>query len=155
LFGHQEITFVPFLCPSPCGPTGVRPFDGQGVDLRTFAETLRQCLDEDNTPTCLIAAADLSHVGQFFGDQRQLDQAFLQEVAATDRKMLSAVLSGDAEELVEQITKADNPTRVCSVGCIYVLLTALPEATGKLLRYHQAVLSEAHNCVTSAAVTFC
>lgn len=155
VFGGNGVCFVPFLCPSPCGPTGTLPYDGQGVDLRTFAETLRQCLDEDGTPTCLIAGADLSHVGRFFGDDRDLGQAFLEQVAREDRKFLAAVLTGDAEGMVTRTTECGNPTRLCSVGCIHALLVALPEATAELLRYHQAVVSDWQNCVTCAAVSFC
>jgi hypothetical protein len=45
------IRVVPFLCPDPCGPTGTAPPDGQGVDLRRFAETLGALIREDPTPT--------------------------------------------------------------------------------------------------------
>jgi MEMO1 family protein len=146
---------VPFLCPDPCGPAGTAPRDGRGVDLRCFAEALGRLLREDPAPTLVIAGADLSHVGGYFGDTRSLDEAYLEAVAAGDDAALRHVDAGDAEGFRAHMTATGNPTRVCSVGCIYALMTALgPEARPIRLGYHQAVTHEIDNAVTCAAYAF-
>jgi MEMO1 family protein len=146
---------VPFLCPDPCGPTSTAPRDGRGVDLRRFAEALGHLLREDPTPSLVIAGADLSHVGGYFGDTRPLDASFLEAVAAGDDAALRYVDAGNAQGFRDHMTATGNPTRVCSVGCIYALLTALgPEAQPIRLGYHQAVTHEIDNAVTCAAYAF-
>jgi AmmeMemoRadiSam system protein B len=152
LFGTDAFTIVPFLFSDPCGPTGTAPVDGQGVDLADFADALREAVGSDDQSTVIIAAADFSHVGMFFGDQRQVDDTFLSEVRARDEDILQVVEQGDASAFRECVARNENPTRVCSAGCMYVLLAALPGARATVLRYHQAVVESAQNCVTCAAV---
>ncbi len=154
LFGHDGFTIMPLLCPSPCGPAGTAPDDGVGVDLRDFALALGALIREDQTPTCVIAGADLSHVGRFFGDTNQLTEAFLKRVSDHDHAALQHVLANEAEKFLAQVSGDDNPTRICSAGCIYTLMTALPDAKARLLRYHQAVNHQMQCSVSCAAAVF-
>ncbi len=154
LFGAGQFEIVPILCPDPCGPTGTAPRDGQGVDLRLFAETLGQLARDDATPTVIIAGADLSHVGSRFGDQQDLDADFLHRIERSDHEALGNVVAGSGEAFVETLTRRQNNTRVCSAGCIYALMTALPGSQAELLRYHQAVDPSSGTCVTCSAVAF-
>ena len=151
LFGPEAFQIVPFLCPDPCGPSGTRPADGQGLDLQVFARHLRDLLADDPVPTLLIAAADLSHVGRRFGDDRDLEPTFLHQVSLRDQSALIAVRDNDPQEFRQTVAADGNPTRICGAGCIYTLLTVLPHTKPTLLRYDQAVAGEQHTCVTCAA----
>lgn len=150
LFGADSFEVVPFLCPDPCGPSGTYPVTGEGADLRVFAEHLRDLLAADPTPTVVIAGADLSHVGLRFGDERELDPMFLHEVSTRDQKVLIAVRENDPEKFRRTVAENDNPTRICSAGCIYTLLTALPHTQPTMLRYDQTVL-DGHSVSVSCA----
>ncbi len=154
LFGAGNFEIVPVLCPDPCGAGGTTAQDGEGTGLREFAEVLGERVRTDGTPTVLIAGADLSHVGRRFGDPWDLDETFLREVERKDRKALDAIVAGGRDAFVETLKSHDNSTRVCSVGCIYALVTALPDARPELLRYHQAVDSKGGTCVTCSAMAF-
>jgi AmmeMemoRadiSam system protein B len=146
---------VPFLCPDPSGPRGTAPGDPGGVDLREFALALAHLLRDDPDPTLLVASADLSHVGGYFGDRLALESGFLSAVRQADEAALRFVDGGDAEALRLHMAQTGNPTRWCSVGCLYALMTALgPGAQAHRLRYHQAAVAELENCVTSAAFAF-
>lgn len=154
LFSPGSFKIVPLICPSPCGPTGTAPLDGGGVDLKSFAEILGDLIREDDTPTCIIAGADLSHIGRFFGDTADLSDELLSEVRERDEAALAHVQTNDPETFRRSVAAADNPTRICSAGCIYALMTALPEIKPRLLKYHQAVNHEAQCAVTCAAAVF-
>jgi AmmeMemoRadiSam system protein B len=154
LFGPDSFEIVPVLCPSPCGPTGTAPFDGEGVDLKQFAASLGQFVREDDTSTCIIAGADLSHIGRFFGDTVDLSDELLENVRQRDEAALAHVQANEPETFRRSVAAADNPTRICSAGCIYTLMTALPEIKPRLLKYHQAVNHEAQCAVTCAAAVF-
>lgn len=154
LFGAEGFRLVPFLCPNPCGPTGTAPHDGHGVDLREFALALGEAVRTDGGDTLIVAGADLSHVGAHFGDDRPLSEDFLREVRRRDGQAIAAVTANDAEAFRETVARDDNPTRVCSAGCIYALMTALSDAEVRVLGYHQAVHREAQCTVTCMAAAF-
>lgn len=153
VLGDRPFTIAPFLCPDPCGPSGTRPADGRGVDLRVFAEALREEVSADRS-IFVIAGADLSHVGRYFQDARALDSEGLAEVERSDRATLRHVVASDSESLVAHVATRSNPTNICSVGCLFTLGTSLVGKTPRLLRYHQAVTKEAENCVTCAAIEY-
>lgn len=151
----QPFTIVPILCPSPCGPTGTRPYDGQGPDLGGVADALRDLLAADAQRTVIIAGADLSHVGQRFGDADPTTDEFLAAVRARDQKLLTRIAAREDAELVADLTQNENPTRVCSVGCLYTLLRALPGRPCTILGYHLAEdrEQETHVSCMAAVVT--
>jgi hypothetical protein len=154
LFGAEAFQLVAFLCPDPCGPTATAPGDGQGVDLRLFAEALRDLLVEDLDDTLLVAGADFSHVGAAFGDERRLDEPFLGSVAEIDARALARLEEGDAEGFRATIAANQNATRICSAGCMFTLAAALPTARVTRLGYHQAVHEPSQTCVTCAAAAY-
>ena len=154
LFGPDNIEIVPILCPDPCGPTETAPADGKGVDLADFARTLGYLVGTDDRDTLIVAGADLSHVGAAFGDERTLDDAFLEEVRQRDTTLLHSLSLSDPAGFLRLAAQNGNATRVCSAGCIFVLVTALRGTTGTLLRYHQAVDEATQTCVTCAAMLF-
>ena len=154
LFGPERFTIAPFLCPDPCGPTETQPHDGHGVDLQDFARALSETLAQDDRSTLIIAGADFSHVGAHFGDNRALDEDFLGQVKRRDRDVLDHLERGDADAFRRCVAQEQNPTRICSAGCMFTLLSALSAAEPTVLAYHQAVTQAAGNCVTCAAVVF-
>lgn len=154
LAGDNPCTVVAALCPDPCGPTGTAPYDGNGVDLKRFATALGRLIRDDPTPTCIIAAADLSHVGMQFGDDKELDASFLESVADQDHAALARLEAANPEAFRAHLASTENPTRICSAGCIYTLATALAGATPERLFYHQADNRDAQLCVTCSAYAF-
>jgi AmmeMemoRadiSam system protein B len=154
LFGADAFQIVPVLCHDPCGPTGTKPYDGQGVDLRVFGEALGELIRSDRVPTLIIAGADLSHVGRRFGDDCELEPTFLSTVERQDREAIEEIVNGRPDEFVRVLAGRENATRVCSAGCIYALRVALDGAEGELLRYHQAIDAPNGTGVTCCAAAF-
>ncbi len=154
LWGCDAFEIVPVLCPDPCGPTGTAPWFGDGVDLADFASVLRAELRDDPAESLIIAGADLSHFGREFGDDRDLDAAFCEEVANRDQEALVHVAANGFAAFVESVARENNPTRVCSAGCIYTAMTALDDTKVDVLRYHQTVDPETHTAVSCAAAVF-
>jgi AmmeMemoRadiSam system protein B len=154
LFGADRFDVVPVICPDPDTTADAFPFAQETATVFDFADALRDVLGEDDRDTLVIAAADLSHVGQAFGDQQPLREEFLAEIREHDRVALDHVGTNDPDAFLHHFKSAGNPTKVCSVGCIYSLMKALPAARATILRYHQAVTQEAHTGVTCAAAVF-
>jgi len=155
VLGGRRFSIAPYLCPDACGPTGLEPADGEGVDLRKFAEALREAIAEDATPTCVIAAADLSHVGRYFSDERELSETELKKVGDFDKEVLAQVRELDAERVRSLLASEHNPTNICSTGCLYAFCAVMAgRARAGSHRYLQAVTRGAENCVTCAAMDF-
>ncbi len=154
MFGVDTFELVPILCPDPTGPTGMEPFDGCGIELGKFADVLATVMADDGEDTLLVAGADLSHVGAQFGDEFQLDAAFLKTVERSDLGALELLETSKPDAFVEILADAQNPTRVCSAGCMFVVGQVLQNATPKRLGYHQAFTEEQQICVSCAAMAY-
>lgn len=154
LFGAAAFTIVPILCPDPCGQAWADQNGADAVDIRNFAAALRDLVSRDPADTLMVAGADLSHVGQDFGDERPLDDEFLEEVRKRDTHALDRLVEKDPEAFVSTVARDGNPTRVCSAGCVSVLATVLADANPQILHYHQAVDQETQTCVTCAALAY-
>ncbi|UCG17169.1 MAG: AmmeMemoRadiSam system protein B [Phycisphaerales bacterium] len=151
LFGADQFQLVPILCSDPTAPTEVLPPTAGRMGAAEVGQALHELLADDPKDTLLIAGADLSHVGRAFGDVRLLDAAFLQEVRERDTVVLDHVKANNARAFLEAFSGDNNPTRVCSIGCIYMLMRALPGARADVIAYHQAVDQGAQTGVTCAA----
>lgn len=154
LFGADRFEAVPVICPDPDTPADAFPFAPETGTVTNFAEALRDVLGQDGRETLVIAAADLSHVGPAFGDEQPLHEAYLADIRDRDRIALDHVGANDPDAFLQHFKSTENPTKVCSVGCIYSLMKALPAARATVLRYHQAVTQEAHTGVTCTAAVF-
>ncbi|MCD6365069.1 MAG: AmmeMemoRadiSam system protein B [Planctomycetes bacterium] len=146
LFGAEAITISPLLCCDGCMP----PQPG-AVSLADLGEALRGIVSEADEPVCVIASADLSHVGRRFGDDCDVDDVLMDRVEAGDHALLQHVAANQPDALLNALRDSGNPTRVCSSGCISAALRALPGATVHMLGYHQAVTPDADTAVTCTA----
>src|SRR5204862_527372 len=83
--------------PHPGGPRGTAPGDEGGADLRAFGRALGRLIAEDAEPTLVVASADLSHVGGYFGDSLALEEPFLEAVRRADEAALAEIDGNDPE----------------------------------------------------------
>ena len=104
--------------------------------------------------TLIVSGADLSHIGPAFGDERPLDDRFLEETKQKDQRALGQLAASGPDGWVESVAENHNPTRICSAGCVFALAMALPHASATILEYHQAVDRQSQQGVTCAAVAF-
>jgi MEMO1 family protein len=152
LAGEDAAPIVPILCDSlhSMVPFGKTPRDVRLV--ASFVSALEQVMREDGRRITLIAAVDLAHVGQRFGDDWRVDGRRQSEVGDADRELLSLVTAPDPDGYYAHVMSDRDARRICGFTPIY-LLTALMQAErrkGEVLRYTQWV-----NTDLSSSVTFC
>ena len=102
-----------------------------------FFDALRDAIAASNRRVCLIAGADLAHVGPRFGDPEPVGPAALARIEREDRAMLEAVAAVDARAFYESVARDGDSRRICGLSPIYALLRCLPPGRGRLLRYAQ------------------
>jgi AmmeMemoRadiSam system protein B len=145
-----------FLCDSlhSLVPPGKSP---RSVPLvADFLSALRQAITEDGRAITVIAAVDLAHIGNRFGDSWPVEKQHQARVDREDREMLELLLKPDADAYHRHVMRDRDARRICGLTPLY-LLSALMEAehgTGELLRYTQWVDSDQSSSVTFASALY-
>ena len=134
---RREFTIVPVL--ASFVHEAIAHGAGAEADPRVpaFLDALGETIAASRSRVCLVAGADLAHVGPRFGDPEAVTAARLRELEEADRGMLEAVVAGDAPAFFESAARDRDARRVCGLSPIYVLLRALEEPRGTLRRYAQ------------------
>ena len=109
-------------------------------------------MEESPGSLCVIAGADLAHVGRRFGDATGPTESSLNEISLEDRYFLKLVEEGDAEGVFQSIAADNDRRRVCGYPPIYMTLRCIGQTEGKLLQYRQWSDLDAGAAVTYAAL---
>ncbi len=107
-------------------------------EVQGFLDTFRSLLEARNNSVCLIAGADLTHMGARFGDQGSVTRHLLQWIETQDRRMLEPVLAGDPDGFFRFVSREGDRRRICGLPPMYTLLHLVRGQTGRLLHYGQA-----------------
>jgi len=152
LRNKQEFRIVPIL---------VNTFHDIYSEGRTAAEdpeickvvsAIRETMEESPGSICVVAGADLAHVGRRFGDPTGPTEDSLNEVSREDRLFLKLVEEGDAEGVFNSIAADNDRRRVCGYPPIYMTMRCIGRTEGKLLQYRQWSDFDAGAAVTYAAL---
>lgn len=133
-------------------------YDGKGIALDAFVGALKQAISDLPGRTLVVSSADLSHIGQAFGDQQVLVGDGPEVVEARERvvkhdmSMLELVTKRAPGELVSAMAWQQNPTRWCSTGNIVAALMTVEPSEVELLNYTAAVDQQGTALVSSAAL---
>ena len=124
----------------------------QDPEIRQVINAIRETIDETSGRICVIAGADLTHVGRRFGDLSGPTENSLQDVEREDLLFLKFVEEGDAEGVFHSIAADNDRRRICGYPPIYMTLRCIDKPEGKLLQYRQWSDLDAGAAVTYAAV---
>ncbi len=148
----RRIEILPILCGSMEHAVGDDKSPRDVPAVSDFCDALRAVLAESGRSVCAIAGADLSHVGQQFGDDFELTPQVMQDVERADREMLAHVERLDADAFYNCVRADGNARHVCGVPPIYTLLATADAARCTLLDYRQAADYGLQRAVTFASL---
>jgi AmmeMemoRadiSam system protein B len=152
LFGRRrQISIVPVLCASFRDQDGVHSPPLENPDISAFIDILKEAIGKRGESVCIIAGADLSHVGQRFGDQLEMNEQLLKHIEERDLETLEQVCKVNAEGFFRHVTEDGDRRKICGLPNIYTMLSVLSEGTGKIIKYMQAVDEETNSVVTFAS----
>jgi hypothetical protein len=126
------------------------PADDPGIEAMVAA--VRATIAEMPGRTCIVAAADLAHVGRRFGDPEGPTEASMRQVEVDDLAFLELAARGDADGLFRSIAADGDRRRICGYPPIYMTLRCLESPRGELLGYRQWTDLDAGAAVTYASV---
>jgi AmmeMemoRadiSam system protein B len=121
-------------------------------EISKVVSAIRETMAENPGRICIIAGADLAHVGLRFGDSSGPTESSLREVEKDDRTFLRLVEDGDAEGVFQSIAADHDRRRVCGYPPIYMTLRCIDLPKGKLLQYRQWSDLDAGAAVTYSAL---
>ncbi|HEV8310181.1 MAG TPA: AmmeMemoRadiSam system protein B [Methylomirabilota bacterium] len=152
LVRDREIRIVPILASfvHECLAEGRDPATAPAI--AGVLDAVRDVLDTVPRRYCLVAGADLAHVGPRFGDPAPVSRAQLARIEAEDRGLLSLVASGDPGGFMSAVRVGGDQRRICGLSPIYAVLQTLPAGRGRLLRYAQ--WPDPYGTVTFASLAF-
>lgn len=145
---------VPVLCGSfhEAILKNISPMELPGVGQ--FIEALRIVIGKRQKKVCLLASADLAHVGLRFGDTEAPNRFTLQSLGEDDRRLLACAERVDAEGFYDAIRLEKDRRRICGFPSIYTLLQLVDAPGGKLLKYGQSMDAPTQSVVTFASLAF-
>ncbi len=150
--GRREVKIVPLLCGSFAKEALQQVSPAANTQVKEFLSAFGAALSKRGDDVCLIASADLSHVGLRFGDQVVMNDRLLAYIQEHDLTTLEYVKNADAEGFYNSVVSDGNKRKICGLPCIYTMLSAIPEGKGRLLRYMQAPDKAAGSVVTFASL---
>ncbi len=152
--GRHPFQIVPILCGSfheaILNDSGPMEIPGVGP----FIQSLKTALSQTKKRVCVLASADLAHVGLRFGDPDPPNRFTLENLAEEDRQMLKYVERLDAEGFFGVLRREKDRRRICGLAPIYVLLHLLEGTEGKLLKYSQSPDPASQSVVTFASLAY-
>jgi hypothetical protein len=151
---QRKVKVVPILVGSFQDILVARQTAAEDPEVDGMVSAVKETMSELQARYCVIAGADLAHVGRHFGDSTGPSDAFLREVAQEDGKFLEHVERGEAEQVFRFIAAERDRRRVCGYPPIYMTLRCLENPRGTLLDYRQWVDLKAGAAVTFASLAF-
>jgi MEMO1 family protein len=153
---RPPFTMLPILCAFP--PAGLtdshlRPVRAQ---IEGFLGLLKEALAETGREACLVASADLAHIGLRYGDPSPPSDFAFHKCMQTDLAMLKHVEEVDPEALARFIRQEDDRRRICGFSPMYSVLSLLKgePCKGEVLRYDRGITDQFNSTVTYASMAF-
>jgi len=150
--GKRDFRILPVLVDgiSPSIITGEPP--EKEPEFRDFMGALKSALDERGEKHCVIAGADLAHLGPRYGDKEGWAPIRMKEEEETDMDMLSPLLSGDRDGFFHKVADIRDKRRVCGLSPIYAAMHATGAARSDLLRWSYWYDSQTRSVVSYASM---
>ncbi len=149
---RQDFKIVPILVNSFHDIYARGGTAAEDPEIRRVVDALRETMGETKGQICVIAGADLAHVGRRFGDPSGPTVRSLREVEQKDRDFLKLVEEGDAEGVFQSVAADNDSRRICGYPPIYMTLRCIDKPRGELIRYRQWSDTEAGAAVTFSAM---
>ena len=119
-----------------------------------FLAALREAISASGKTACVIAAAELAHLGMRYGDKVPPTDFSFHRTMQYDLEMLKYVEDLKPEEFMGYIQKEKDQRRISGFSPIYCLLRLIQADKGQVLRYDRGITDQYNSTVTYASMSF-
>ncbi|MDX1412122.1 MAG: AmmeMemoRadiSam system protein B [Nitrospirales bacterium] len=153
--GNQKtVTIVPVLCsfsPSVLANPDEKPvFD----HIDKFLRLLKEAITTTGQDVCVIAGANLAHIGLRYGDQKPPTDFSFHRCMQADLEMLKNVEELKPEEFAQYILTEGDTRHILGFSAIFLLLKLIEAEKGEVLRYDRGITDQFNSTVTYASMAF-
>ncbi len=147
----KPVTIVPILC-----SFSALSLSDQHVrqSVETFLSGLRDILTGSGRDYCVIAGAELAHLGMRYGDKEPPTDFSFHRSMQHDLEMLKPVEERKPDEFANYIIKENDQRRISGFSPIYSLLRLIDAESGQVLRYDRGITDQYNSTVTYASMAF-
>ncbi|WHZ14867.1 MAG: hypothetical protein OJF52_001707 [Nitrospira sp.] len=122
--------------------------------VEMFLEALKGTLAASGKQYCVVAGAELAHIGMRYGDSAPPTDFSFHRCMQIDLEMLKHVENRAPEEFAQFIQKENDQRRISGFSPIYSLLRLIQAETGQVLRYDRGITDQYNSTVTYASMAF-
>lgn len=151
--GKKRFKILPILCNSFFRMINNGESPSEDGNISTFLKLIGDIISSNNR-ACVIAGADMAHVGLKFGDHEPVGESTLRWIKERDLLSLSFTENIDAQGFFKSIEEEKDKRKICGLSPIYALLSTIKAEKGKLLDYDQALEPDTGSVVSFASVGF-
>ena len=144
---------VPVLCAFPPHVV-LGPPSEQRELIERFVGSLKEIIAESGRTVCIVASAELAHIGMRYGDTKAPTDFAFHRCMQYDLAMLKHVEDLQPEAFAEFIAKEQDERRISGFAAIYTLLKLIQAQKGQVLRYDRGVTDQFNSTVTYASMSF-
>ena len=151
---QQAISIVPVLSsfPPECFiDPALKDFTDR---IEQFVALLKDAIAASGQRVCLIASANLAHIGLRYGDNKPPTDFSFHRCMQTDLEMLKHVENVNAQGFAEFLLKEQDRRHVLGFSAIYLLLRLIEAEKGEVLRYDREIVDQFNSTVTYASAAF-
>jgi AmmeMemoRadiSam system protein B len=125
-----------------------------GEQVETFVRVLKETLAESGKEVCVIASAELAHLGMRYGDPDPPTDFSFHKCMQSDLEMLKPVEELKPDAFAQFIQKEQDNRRISGFAAIYTLLRLIQAEKGQVLRYDRGITDQYNSTVTYASMSF-
>jgi AmmeMemoRadiSam system protein B len=124
------------------------------ASIDRFVAALHEAIAASGKTVCVIAAAELAHLGMRYGDSAPPTDFSFHRSMQYDLEMLKFVEDLKPEEFAGYIQKEKDQRRISGFSPIYCLLRLIHAEKGQVLRYDRGITDQYNSTVTFASMSF-
>lgn len=154
----RSFSILPVLCAFPPATLTGGEYTPLFERVDQFLSVTKRAIQATGQQVCVLAGANLAHIGIRYGDQKPPTDFSFHRCMQTDLEMLKKVEEADPEGFAEFILKEGDRRRILGFSAIFALLKLIRSnespVTGQVLRYDRGITDQFNSTVTYASIVF-
>src|SRR5574341_1222003 len=129
--GRKAVAILPVLCAFPPACLSAPDLRDLGERVQEFLAVMKETLAASGKDACLLASAELAHIGMRYGDPQPPSDFSFHKCMQADLAMLKHAEDLDADAFAQFILKEGDARRISGFAPIYTLLKLLRAEKGQ------------------------
>ena len=150
----SPISIVPVLCAFSAAHVTDPQFQAERDTIESFIQAMRDALQASGKEACIIASAELAHIGMRYGASGPPTDFSFHRCMQADMEMLKHVEEGDPAAFAQYIAKERDGRNIGGFAPIYTMLRLAEGSKGQVLRYDRGITDQFNSTVTYASLAF-